>query len=279
MYYMGTEKQMKAAPTSWSDGVPPAAKALPVVYWEPSTCDFNVISLAEFVDTEEHLLAALILLGSGGKGKSRLLHLISAEWATAYEKPAYCVAKSIDPLGLLSFTGELRKSAVLCLTDFKMQTSKKGALDSEDLKSLLDVPEGGSIPETRYRPAVFPEGLCRIIALNGGAEEYGEWFRRYGHGAVGAIVSTLGKIQDLHTVSGKLRNLRFDDPDVKLYREAKAHMAGMDPSEQAATRRAAVCFCGETALITEETVQNLRAAARAKAAAGRARRAAAAVRQ
>jgi hypothetical protein len=66
---------------------------------------------------------------------------------------------------------------------------------------------------------------------------------------------------------------------VKLYREAKAHMASMDPSEQAATRRAAVCFCGETALITEETVQNLRAAARAKAAAGRARRAAAAVRQ
>jgi len=253
-----------------------AAKELSVVLWEPGVRNFRVLTLQEWLDTEEHLVSALLLIGVGGAGKSKLIHMLATELCTAYEAPCYIFAKAIDPLGMLSHTGEVRKAAVLALTDFKFRTARKGDLDGEDLKSLLDVVEGGSIPETRYRPAVFPEGLCRILALNGDSGEFGRWFRNYGQSGIGDLIDKLAQIKDLKGTAAKVRNLQMEDPEVQRWMEAKRYLSHLSADEQAACRRVCVGFVGEHSLVTETAVQRLRAKARAKAAEGLARRAAAA---
>eukprot|EP00969_Alexandrium_andersonii_P071529 3157273-Alexandrium_andersonii.AAC.1 len=68
----------------------------------------------------------------------------------------------------------------------------------------------------------------------------------------------------------------MDDPDVKILREARQFMLGLSADEQAAARRVSIGIIQhDDQLITGETIQSLRSDARAKAAAGRARRAAA----
>ena len=103
--------------------------------------------MQDWLGSEAHLLTALLLVGPGGKGKSKLIHMLAQELGWAYDKLLYVFAKAIDPLGMLSHTGELRKAAVLALTDFKFRTARAGCLNGEDLKSLLDVIEGGSIQD------------------------------------------------------------------------------------------------------------------------------------
>ncbi len=273
VFYMGTEKQSRACPLSFAEGSTDAAKQLDLVLWEPAIKNFRVLSVQEWLDTEEHLISALLLLGVGGAGKSKLIHMLSAELCQAYDAPCYIFAKAIDPLGMLSHTGEVRKSAVLALTDFKFRTARKGDLDGEDLKNLLDVVEGGSIPETRYRPAVFPEGLCRIVALNGDSGEFGRWFRNYGQNGIGDLCEMLADIRDLKGTAAKLRNLQMEDPEVLKWLEAKRFLSRLSADEQAAARRVCVGFVGDSPLVTEHAVHRLRAKARAKAAEGRARRA------
>ena len=196
VYYLGTDKHAKNCPKSWAEGATDYAKALPLILWDPRGQTFEVFTLEEWLEGDEHLLSTLLLLGPGARGKSKLMHMLAQELCTGYEKPCYIFAKAIDPLGMLSHTGEVRKSAVLCMTDFKFRTARKGDLDAEDLKSLLDVVEGGSIPDTRYRPAIFPEGLCRILALNDSNVESGAWFSRYGKHGIASLIAALAAIPD-----------------------------------------------------------------------------------
>ena len=64
------------------------------------------------------------------------------------------------------------------MTDFNMKISRGGFLDAESLKSLFDIIEGGAIQDTRYRPALFPPGLPRIIAVNESEETVGNLFQQ-----------------------------------------------------------------------------------------------------
>jgi len=197
------------------------------------------------------LLSTLLLLGAGGLGKSKLMHMIAQELCAAYESDTYVFAKSIDPLGLLSHTGELRKSAVLMLTDFDLRTTK-GILSNEEVKGLFDVVEGGSIQGTRYRPANLPEGLCRVAACNGDSGGYGAWFAKYGQRGLSIVIG----------------NLALGDAGLET---AATELMRLSSDEQAAARRFAVAIC-EGTLVTADTVVALRAAAKAKAVAGLARR-------
>ena len=218
----------------------------------------------------------MLLLGEGAAGKSKLMHMLAQELCQAYESPCYIFAKAIDPLGMLSHTGEVRKSAVLMLTDFKFRTARKGDLDGEDLKSLLDVVEGGTIADTRYRPAIFPEGLCRIMAMNASAQDSGSWFQKYNQHGIASVCEELSKIADLPETAEKAKGLYGDDPDVKQWMVARTTLMGLSADEQAACRRVCIGFVDRTqVLISEDTIRSLRAAASAKAAAGLARRTAA----
>ena len=276
VYYLGTEKHAKNCPKSWAEGATDYAKALPLILWDPRGQTFEVFTLEEWLEGDEHLLSTLLLLGPGARGESKLMHMLAQELCTGYEKPCYIFAKAIDPLGMLSHTGEVRKSAVLCMTDFKFRTARKGDLDAEDLKSLLDVVEGGSIPDTRYRPAIFPEGLCRILALNDSNDESGAWFGRYNQHGIASLIKALSAIPDIKATFAKSKTLYGSDPDVAKLLAAQKAMCSLSADEQAACRRVCVGFVdAKEYLLTDDRVQTLRAGAKAKAAEAKARRAAA----
>ena len=140
-----------ACPLSYADGATAAAKKLKLIHWDHETKNFKTLTLDRWLTSEEHLLSSLLLLGPGGLGKSKLMHMIAKELCVAYDQKQHIFGKSIDSLGILSYSGAVRASGAVCLTDFEFKAARGSAYGPEALKSLLDVPEGGSIQGTRYR--------------------------------------------------------------------------------------------------------------------------------
>lgn len=168
------------------------------------------------------------------------------------QKVSYIYGKNVDSLGILTYAGEVRKAAVLMLTDCDLKIARGSNLGSEALKSLLDVAEGGSIQDTRYRPACFPPGLVRIMAFNGDESGYGDWFAKYGQDGIASAIRavTSGGVQ---AAANKMETLSSD--------------------EQAAVRRVSIAICrGEGDLIKQETKDALMTQTRSKASDARARR-------
>ena len=130
---------------------PQRQKKLKLIHWDHETKNFKTLTLDRWLTSEEHLLSSLLLLGPGGLGKSKLMHMIAKELCVAYDQKQYIFGKSIDSLGILSYSGAVRASGAVCLTDFEFKAARGSAYGPEALKSLLDVPEGGSIQGTRYR--------------------------------------------------------------------------------------------------------------------------------
>ncbi len=237
--------------------MPFIAKQLQTLRWDPTTGAFEVTSLHQWLDGPNHLMTTLLITGSGGRGKSRLMHSLAQELCIAYGKSSYIYGKSIDALGILSYAGEVRKAAVLMLTDFDLKIARGGALGSEALKSILDVVEGGSVQDTRYRPAVFPPSLPRIIAVNENEDTAGEWFTHNGQVGIGMLMQELtDKTKDgnpLTRAATVLKTLSADD--------------------QAAVRRVSIAMCvGDESLIREETRTRLMEDTMARAAVALARR-------
>ena len=251
VFQMGAPKQVEACPLSFEAGATAYAKSLSIVHWDPEAKRFQLHTVESYLDSEEHLLSSILFLGEGGLGKSKLMHMMAAEMCIAYDKQQYIFGKSIDALGILSFSGAVRASGALVLTDFEFKAARGTNYGAEALKSLLDVPEGGSIQGTRWRPALFPPGLPRLFGLNGKATAWGDWFRLYDQDAIGTMMDNLGDLQKATTL-----------------------MAALGPDEQAACRRVSVAVCLEP-LITVSAKGALRQSAKAKAAAGLARRKAA----
>jgi hypothetical protein len=130
-------------------------------------------------------------MGAGALGKSKLLHQLCQEICIAYDMPQYVFGKAVDPLGILSHAGELRKSGAIALTDFDLAASRGRSYGHEALKSLLDVPEGGCIKDTRWRPATIPKDKPRLLALNGDIESYGAWFWKYEQCAIATMIDCI----------------------------------------------------------------------------------------
>jgi len=237
----------------FDDAATESATTMALYRWDPSTKKFSKSTLRGWLDGPEHLLSALLLLGEGGKGKSKLMHTLAQEVCIAYDKPSYLYGKNVDALGILSYAGEVRKAAVLMLTDCDLKIARGGNMGSEALKSLLDVTEGGSIQDTRYRPASFPPGLVRILAFNGDAKGYGDFFTKYEQYGIAAAIQALSEEDGEEKATKVMLNLSSDD--------------------QAAARRVSIALCiGEEDLIKAETKLALMAATTSKAKEAHARR-------
>jgi hypothetical protein len=211
VFHVDTERFARACPTSLADGASPyAMHTRAIAIWDPRLDKFIHVTLAEWVATH-HTTHTLMMIGKPGKGKSKLLMMLAWEMCASKPCDEFVFAKSIDPLGVLSHTGVLRRAGCLVLTDFDLKT-KAGALTSEELKSLLDVIEGGSIPSTRYRACQLEGGLPRMIAVNtngqGDEQNYGSWFQKFGQYGLAALVDNLN---DLPAATQLIRTMPDDE--------------------------------------------------------------------
>jgi hypothetical protein len=209
-----------------------------------------------WLNSEEHLQSTLVLIGGGGRGKSKLAHMLATELTLGQGCEQYIFTKALDPLGMLSHTGQVRRSGAVIFTDFEMKSGRSGGgdlLGPEAMKSLLDIVEGGTIVGTRYRPTTFRPFLPRVLALQGSEDEYGRWFSEQGHSALAAVLSSL----------------RDEAAAVRALRAA-------DPHAQAIARRMAAALVPDVgSLITEEAKRSLAFDTKAMAAAALVRRRAA----
>ena len=187
VFDLNSEKFARQCPLPLHEGASEyAMTGAKVVVWETATKEFVSINLAKWLDgyCETH---SLIIVGRAGAGKSKLMHMLAWELCVGKEGGCteYVFTKALDPLGVLSHSGMLRRAGCLVLTDFTLKTGRNIKIDDEELKSLLDVVEGGTIQSTRYRAAIIDPGLPRVIAVNTGGdisgngtnEDYGAWHR------------------------------------------------------------------------------------------------------
>jgi hypothetical protein len=251
---LGSDAHRRMVPLRFDQGASKAAKELVVFWWCPDRLVFIRSSVEQWLNSEEHLLSALLLVGAGGKGKSKLAAMLATELTLGQGCSQFLFSKSLDPLGTLSHCGQVRRSGCVVLTDFEAAGSRtSGKMGPECLKSLLDVVEGGSLAFTRYRPTVFRPFLPRILAVQGDEAEYGRWLSENGQPA---LASVLGALQDEAAATQQMR--------------------AADPHTQAIARRMAVALVPDgVSLLTGETREALKADTRAMAAAALAKRRAA----
>ena len=80
------------------------------------------------------------------------------------------VKGSIETLVQLSKKGILANAGAVILEDFEFY-SLRGSLSTEDLKTLFDVRDGGTVECKRYGTIDFPPGLPRLFGFNSPAKD------------------------------------------------------------------------------------------------------------
>jgi hypothetical protein len=166
-------------------GISEAMKNLVGYSWDITFKRIVKHTFKDYLETDLHLLKSAFFLGEGGSGKSTLLHQLCKRFGVMYEKETYIFTKALDPLGTLSKSGHVLQAAAIAITDFTPVSQNGVPLDSEGLKSLCDVQEGGSFP-ARYSVAVLPAETPRMFALN--ADANSNWFDKNGMPELGALM-------------------------------------------------------------------------------------------
>jgi hypothetical protein len=160
------------------------------------------------------------------------------------QKDRYTYSKAVDSLGILSYAGDLRESGAICLMDIKFEASRGRLLGVEDFKAIFDVQEGGTIKDTRYKPAVLPSGVPRVLGLQGSARDNGLWFREHNQPELGSFLNALAPLEGQRET-------------VQAFKARVAALAkSFGPHEQAILRRVSVGLPGQS-LVTDAFVKRL----------------------
>jgi hypothetical protein len=197
---------------------------------------------------------SLLIVGRAGSGKSKLLHMLAAELCIGKNATPPCNryiwCKALDPLGVLSHTGAVASAGCIILTDMTLTTGRNTQISSEELKSLLDVVEGGVVQSCRYRAATIDAGLPRVLAVNMGRthDAYGRLFSQHGQHGLAALMNSL---DDLAAATLLMQDMSDDelasvrrvaictpDPGVSLITPALLQMLESDTLRATGDRQA-----------------------------------------
>jgi hypothetical protein len=148
-------------------------------------------TLEKYVNGTGAFVSSLVMVGHGGAGKSRLMHAIAQELTIGAAGSSYLYGKSLDALGILTFSGAVRRAGCICITDADLRVARGSPLSSESFKSLFDVEEGGALQDTRYRPCQFAPGQHRLLAFNGDGSRIGEFLREVRQHEVADVIEAL----------------------------------------------------------------------------------------
>jgi hypothetical protein len=143
--------------------------------------------------------------------------------------------------------------------DISFSASRGKVLGVEEFKALFDVQEGGTIKDTRYKPAVLPSGVPRVLGLQGSATDAGRWFRDHAQPELGAFLEAVAPQE------GRRETVQAFKARVGALAASFGH------HEQAILRRVSVALPSQP-LVTEEFVRRMDGDNASRAAKARARR-------
>jgi hypothetical protein len=249
VFVNGGDKQQKECPGTYRDDASDACKKL-VTYRFATQGGVQLVqsTFDDWMNSEQHLLYSMILMGEGELYKSKLSHIVGQHMCDAYGKSKYTVSTALDPLGVLSHDGVLGESAFLGLNDPDGKFGRGGRLKENDLKKLLITTETGTIQDTRYRPATLPSGLPRMLTLNADAKGV-QWWSDFGFPWVTSVLN--------HLIKGDLVT-------------ATHEVTKLDGSQRAVLRRVAFAFPTEP-LLKPAFVKRMQSDTEATWGAGKAR--------
>jgi hypothetical protein len=259
IFFVGTERQAQHCPGRWELDATPYAKGLTLYRWSPKRQELCMHSLEDWLASDEHLRSSVVMFSTTEIGKSKVAHLIAQELCVGMGQDRYCFCKAVDSLGVLSYAGDLRSSGAICLMDISFSASRGKVLGAEEFKALFDVQEGGTIKDTRYKPAVLPSGVPRVLGLQGSASDAGRWFRDHSQPELGAFLEAIapqeGRRETVQAFKARVGRLA----------------ATFGHHEQAILRRVSVALPSQP-LETEEFVRRMEGETSSRAAAARAKR-------
>jgi hypothetical protein len=103
-----------------------------------------------------------------------------------YDFASYAMAKALDPLGVLTKSGEIKLMGAFIFHDFVFKSLQNTALAEEDIKGIIDPNEPCAFP-ARYHSAVMPKHRARMFSVNIGkstlddtVDDPGYWFQTEG---------------------------------------------------------------------------------------------------
>lgn len=219
-------------------------KALVGYSWDAERHCLDALSLEEHHHSADCLRKTCVLAGAPRGGKSTVAKLLAKGYCVDVSSDIFVFSKAIDPLGILTRNGTMRKVGAYVLTDCDMESRLNSSLGEESLKSLVDVAEGGMIP-ARYANVQFEPCRPHILAINADAEGVG-WPTKQHVPFVAALI-----------------------------RKDTEYLAAADPDVQAMASRVRVFFYGPgIGLLTQAAKDDMRDVTEAMMAERLARRAA-----
>ena len=154
-------------------------------HWDATTKDFVDITLTDYVNTTIYQEKTLLVIGDAGGGKSNLLHAVGRRFGRHFAKDRYLYAKSLDPCGVLTKSGEMHGYGMFIFTDCDLVSLQNSRLSEEHVKGLFRVYEPAHYM-ARYGQAILPPGIPRGFAVNYGENEdgtidYADWAKQQHH--------------------------------------------------------------------------------------------------
>ena len=124
------------------------------------------MTLRDHHTTKDFLLRMPVLIGhSRRRGKSTTARLMAKDYCADVETNLMVFTKQLDPLGLVTKGGGLKRAGCIVFTDMNLETRLQSELYLESLKSLTDIIEGAAFPP-RYHAIIFEPHTPRILAVN-----------------------------------------------------------------------------------------------------------------
>ena len=160
----------------------PNVKNIRTWHWEND--ELRDLTLEEWRATPLAYRKMAFFVGENGAGKTTLACALGRSFCIRRALEHFVVTKTLDPIGVLTRTGQNRTAACFIFDDFSLRLHTGALMNTQQMKALTDA-RGPCGYDARYHDAIIPEGVARFATVNlglrNGVPDMGHWFETNGH--------------------------------------------------------------------------------------------------
>ena len=154
-----------------------------IAAWHWENRELVDLTLEEWRATPLAYRKMAFLVGENGAGKTTLVCALGRSFCIRRAQEYFVLTKTLDPIGVLTRTGQNRTAACFIFDDFSLRLHTGALMTTQQAKALTDA-RGPCGYDARYHDAIIPEGVARFAAVNLGLRndvpDMGHWFEQNG---------------------------------------------------------------------------------------------------